>query len=59
MRASEELSMSSALLAAVLAIVALSAGVVWLALKANRTPTEDRVTGNVLARINAEYRDQP
>lgn len=51
--------MSRALLAAVLAVVAASAGLVWLALKANRTPTEDRVTGNVLARINAEYRDQP
>jgi hypothetical protein len=58
MRASEEFSMSRALLAAVLAVVAASAGLVWLALKANRTPTEDRVTGNVLARINAEYRDQ-
>jgi uncharacterized membrane protein YfbV (UPF0208 family) len=58
MRASEEFSMSRALLAAVLAVVATSAGLVWLALRANRTPTEDRVTGNVLARINAEYRDQ-
>jgi hypothetical protein len=56
MRASEEFSMSRALLAAVLAVIATSA--VWLALMANRTPTEDRVTGNVLARINAEYRDQ-
>jgi hypothetical protein len=51
--------MSSVLLAAVVAVAAASAGLVWLALKANRTPTEDRVTGNVLARINAEYRDQP
>ena len=50
--------MSRVLLAAVLAVIATSAGLVWLALKANRTPTEDRVTGNVLARINAEYRDQ-
>lgn len=50
--------MSRALLAAVLAIIATFAGLVWLALKANRTPTEDRVTGNVLARINAEYRDE-
>jgi len=50
--------MSRALLAGVVALIAASAGLIWLALKANRTPTEDRVTGNVLARINAEYRDQ-
>ena len=51
--------MSRALLAGALALVAASAGLVWLALKAHRTPTEDRVTGNVLARINTEYRDEP
>ena len=51
--------MSPAVLAGVLAAIAVSAGLVWLALKGNRTPTDDRVTGNVLARINAEYRDQP
>ena len=47
--------MSRALLAAVLAVIATSAGLVWLALRANRTPTEERVTGNELRPINAEY----
>jgi hypothetical protein len=51
--------MSPAVLAGVLAAIAVSAGLVWLALKGRRTPTEDRVTGNVLARINTEYRDRP
>jgi hypothetical protein len=51
--------MSRAVLASVLVAIAASAGVLWLALRGKRRPTEDRVTGNVLARINAEYRDQP
>ena len=59
MTASQEFSMSRALLAGALTVIAASAGLVWLALKAHRTPTEDRVTGSVLARINTEYRDQP
>jgi hypothetical protein len=51
--------MSRAVLASVLAAIAASAGLLWLVFRGKRTPTEDRVTGNVLARINAEYRDQP
>ena len=51
--------MSPPVLAGVLAAIAVSAGLVWLALKGRRTPIEDRVTGNVLARINTEYGDQP
>jgi hypothetical protein len=50
--------MSPPVLAGVLAAIAVSAGLVWLALKGRRTPIEDRVTGNV-ARINSEYGDQP
>jgi len=50
--------MAPAVIAGVLVAIVVSAGLVWLVLKANRTPTEDRVTGNVLARINTEYRDQ-
>ena len=50
--------MSRALIFGVLAVGTVCAGLIWLALKSHRTPTEDRVTGNVLARINAEYRDQ-
>jgi hypothetical protein len=46
-------------LAGVLAAIAVSAGLVWLAFKGRRTPIEDRVTGNVLARINTEDGDQP
>jgi hypothetical protein len=57
-RVSEECSMSRVLIAAVFAVVAVSAGLVWLALKGHRTPADDHVTGNVLARINAEYRDE-
>jgi hypothetical protein len=51
--------MSREVLAGVLVAIAASVGVLWLALRGRRSPTEDRVTGNVLARINAEYRDQP
>ena len=50
--------MSLAVLAGVLAVIAVSAGLLWLAFRGKRTRTEDRVTGNVLARINAEDRDQ-
>ena len=50
--------MSLPVLAGVLAAVAVSAGLVWLALKGRRTPIEDRVTGNVLARIDTEYGDR-
>ena len=55
----QEFTMSPLVLAGVLAVIALSAGLAWLALKGSRTPIEDRVTGNVLARINTEYGDQP
>jgi len=58
MSASLEFSMSLAVLAGVVAVIAVSAGLLWLAFRGKRTHTEDRVTGNVLARINAEYRDQ-
>ena len=51
--------MSLPVLAGVLAAIAVSAGLVWLALKGSRMPIEDRVSGNVLARINTEYGDQP
>lgn len=50
--------MSRALLSGVVGLVGMTAlGLIWLVLKANRAPAEDRVTGNVLARINTEYRD--
>jgi len=50
--------MSRTVLASVVAVIAASAGLLWLAFRGKRTQPEDRVTGNVLARINAEYRDQ-
>jgi hypothetical protein len=51
--------MSRTMLSGLLGLIAVSAGLIWLLLKSNRTPPDDHVTSNVLARINTEYRDNP
>ena len=51
--------MSRTILSGLLGFIAVSAGLVWLMLKSNRTPADDHVTSHELARINTEYRDNP
>jgi hypothetical protein len=47
------------MLSGLFGLIAVSAGLVWILVRSNRTPTDDRVTSNVLARINTEYKDNP
>jgi hypothetical protein len=51
--------MSRTLLSGLIGLAAAITGLVWLAMKANRRPADDHVSGSELARINNDYRDNP
>jgi hypothetical protein len=49
--------MSLTLLAGLCGVIAVSAGIVWFALKSSRKPYEDHVSTSELNRINNDYRN--